>query len=182
MSSRDPEYFVGKPVESLQHMLRVLAQGDNRLHPVVADGIFGPNTRSAVIAFQRSRHRPATGVVDNETWDLIVQAFEEERILQSQAEPLLLLWNPRQVIAPGETNYHVLLAQSILKTLHYVYKSIPLVTVSGTMDGPTVASLRRFQSLAGLEPTGILNKQTWRHLARHYTMAAGNGKPSGSLR
>ena len=45
MSSRDPEYFVGKPIESMQHMLRTVAKGDSRLQPVVADGIFGQNTR-----------------------------------------------------------------------------------------------------------------------------------------
>ena len=178
MSSRNPEYFVGKPVESLQHMLRVLAQGDNRLHPVVADGVFGSATRSAVMAFQRSRRRPATGVVDQQTWEQIVAAYEEELILQADAEPLIPIWNPRQVIAPGESNYHVLLAQAMLKTLHQEYATIPPVAVSGTMDGPTVASLRRFQMMAGLEPTGILNKTTWKHLARHYTLAAGDGKPS----
>ena len=39
MSSRDPSYFVGRPVESMQYMLRVLSQGDNRLIPVTPDGI-----------------------------------------------------------------------------------------------------------------------------------------------
>ncbi len=176
MSSRDPEYFVGKPIESMQHMLRVLSKGDDRLLPVVADGIFGQNTRSAVMAFQRSRRRPATGVMDLETWELLVEAYDRENVLQSEAEPLIPILNPRQTIRPGESNYHVFLVQAILRTLRCAYGGIPTLEMTGMMDAPTVAALRRFQSYSGLEPTGVLDKITWKHLARHYTMAAGDGR------
>ncbi len=180
MSSRNPEYFVGKPIESMQHMLRVVAQGDSRLLPVVADGIFGQNTRAAVTAYQRARRRPATGVMDLETWELLVEDYDNEIILQGEAEHLIPILNPRQVIRPGDTNYHVLLVQSILRVLCCEYGCVQQVEVSGTMDGPTVAALRRFQSLAGLQPTGILDKITWRHLARQYTQAAGDGTKGSS--
>ena len=176
MSSRNPEYFVGKPVESMQHMLRVLAKGDNRLLPVVADGIFGHNTRAAVMAFQRSRRRPATGNMDLDTWELLVEAYDRERILQAEAEHLIPILNPRQTIRPGESNYHVYLVQVILRVLRCIYGGIPNLELTGMMDAPTVAALRRFQTFSGLEPTGILDKVTWRQLARHYTMAAGDGR------
>lgn len=177
MSSRDPEYFVGKPIESMQHMLRTVAKGDSRLQPVVADGIFGQNTRAAVMAFQRSRRRPATGIMDLETWELLVEAYDRELILQAEAEPLIPILNPRQTIRPGETNYHVYLVQAVLRTLRGVYGGIPMLELTGMMDAPTVAALRRFQTISGLEPTGVLDKLTWRYLARHYTLAAGDGRP-----
>lgn len=179
MSSRDPEYFVGKPIESMQHMLRVLSKGDTRLLPVVADGIFGQNTRAAVMAFQRAQRRPATGIMDLETWELLTAAYDRELILQAEAEHLIPILNPRQVIRPGETNYHIFLVQAILKTLRCVYGGIPALEITGMVDAPTVAALRRFQTITGLEPTGILDKITWRHLARQYTMAAGNGTAVG---
>ena len=49
----EPSYYVGRPVESMQTMLRFAAEGNNRLLPVVPDGVFGPNTMAAVTAFQR---------------------------------------------------------------------------------------------------------------------------------
>ena len=150
MSSRDPAYFIGKPVESMQHMLRVLSLGDSRLLPVVADGIFGQNTRAAVMAYQRVKQRPATGMMDLLTWELLVADYEKEIILQREAEPVVPILNPRQVIRPGDTNYHVLLVQAILKTLCCAYGCTWQISLTGTMDAPTVAALRRFQTMSGL--------------------------------
>lgn len=179
MSAKDPAYFVGKPIESMQHMLRVLAQGDSRLHPVVADGIFGQNTRAAVTAYQRVKGRPPTGAMDLETWELLVEDYDRELVLQREAESLIPGLNPRQALRPGETNYHVLLVQSILKALCCKYGCFQPVEVTGTMDAPTVAALRRFQTLAGLQPTGSVDKITWQHLARQYALATGNGTVEG---
>ena len=38
---------------------------------LVADGNFGPLTNTAVVNFQRTRHMPATGIVDETTWSRI---------------------------------------------------------------------------------------------------------------
>lgn len=176
MSSRNPEYFVGKPIESMQHMLRVVAQGDSRLVPVIPDGIFGQTTKEAVMAYQRGKGRPATGIMDLETWELLAQDYNKELILQQEAEPLIPLLNPRQVIRPGERNDHVHLVQAILRVLSRRYGFSQPPEVTGVLDAPTVAALRRFQTLSDLPATGSLDKITWRHLARHYRLAAGNGE------
>jgi peptidoglycan hydrolase-like protein with peptidoglycan-binding domain len=49
-------------VRSLQYLLN--ARGAR----LVVDGRFGPQTKAAVVAFQRSRGLPATGVVTASTW------------------------------------------------------------------------------------------------------------------
>lgn len=176
MSSRDPEYFVGKPIESMQHMLRVVSQGDSRLVPVIPDGIFGQKTKEAVTAYQRGKNRPATGVMDLETWELLVEDYDRELILQQEAEPLIPLLNPRQVIRPGERNDHVNLVQAILRVLSSRYGFSQPPAVSGVLDAPTVAALRRFQTLSNLPATGSVDKITWLHLARQYRLAAGSGE------
>ena len=50
---RPKESFVGQPIRSLQTMLRVLAEDDRTLPTVVPDGIYGPETITAISAFQR---------------------------------------------------------------------------------------------------------------------------------
>lgn len=56
------------PVQTLQYLLRA------RGHPVEVDGIFGPNTDSAVRAFQQQKNLSVDGVVGPNTWSaLIVQ-------------------------------------------------------------------------------------------------------------
>lgn len=53
-------------VRSLQYLLN--AHGAR----LVVDGVFGPRTKAAVVAFQRARHLPADGVVASTTWRALV--------------------------------------------------------------------------------------------------------------
>jgi len=56
------------PVQTLQYLLGA------RGHAVTVDGIFGPNTDSAVSAFQQENHLTVDGIVGPNTWSaLIVQ-------------------------------------------------------------------------------------------------------------
>lgn len=48
----DADFYIGKPIRSLQTMLRVIAAADEAIPQVVPDGIYGPDTEAAVTAFQ----------------------------------------------------------------------------------------------------------------------------------
>jgi len=65
----------GIKVEHLQYMLSVLAAYIKDIPPLAIDGIFGPATRSAVIAAQRRFGLPQTGIVDFDTWEEIYDQF-----------------------------------------------------------------------------------------------------------
>ena len=65
----------GIKVEHLQYMLSVLAAYIPEIPPLSIDGIFGPNTRNAVLAAQRRFGLPQTGIVNYETWDEIYDQF-----------------------------------------------------------------------------------------------------------
>ena len=65
----------GIKVEHLQYMLSVLAAFIPEIPDVAIDGIFGPNTYSAVVAAQRRFGLPQTGVVNAATWDAIYDQF-----------------------------------------------------------------------------------------------------------
>lgn len=97
----DPSYFVGRPIESMQTMLRVAAEGNNRLLPVVPDGIFGRNTMAAVTAFQRYCGLPATGVMNQTTWERLVQTYQAQLVQQAPAEAMQPILNPYQTIKAG---------------------------------------------------------------------------------
>ena len=65
----------GQKVRHLQYMLSVVSEFIPQIPPVTADGIYGPNTRDAVIAAQRWFGIPQTGITDNVTWDRIYDQF-----------------------------------------------------------------------------------------------------------
>lgn len=61
----------GQSVRQLQFMLRVLAEYINDIPPVAEDGIFGRQTRSAVVAFQRFADLTQDGIVGPATWSAL---------------------------------------------------------------------------------------------------------------
>lgn len=168
---RPNESFVGQPVRSLQTMLRVLAEDDRQLLSLIPDGIYGNQTRQAVTAFQRKYGIPATGVVNQETWDRITAEHSPALVRLGPAEPLRLILNPNQIIRRGEAHPYLFLVQGMLTALAEIYGSILVPSMSGILDLPTAESLASFQELSALPQTGELDKITWKHLALQYPMA-----------
>ena len=168
---RPPESFIGQPIRSLQTMLRVIAENDPQHQSLIPDGIYGPETMTAVSGFQNLHGLPVTGVTDNLTWDLIVAVYEDALIQQSEAQPLAIVLNPGQVIRRGERHPHVYLVQAILTVLADTYGSVTKPDFTGILDAATADALSDFQEINGLPITGNLDKHTWKHLALQYPLA-----------
>ncbi len=65
----------GDKVRHLQYMLSVLSAYISTIPPVTVDGIYGNQTRSAVLAVQRRFSLPETGTVGAQTWDEIYDQY-----------------------------------------------------------------------------------------------------------
>lgn len=163
-----PDYA---PIHDLQTMLRTVVpeQGINQ------DGIYGEETKQAVAAFQQKQGLPVTGVTDEPTWEALKQEFNLREVERAPAEPLLIILQPGQVIEKGSENLHLYLVQGMLKALGRVDPELPVLAVNGRLDTQTAAALIWLQRLAGLEETGDLDKNTWRHLAKQYRLVIGDG-------
>ena len=75
----------GPKVRHLQYMLSVLSAYIPQIPPLSVDGIYGTDTRNAVLAAQGYLGLPQTGTVDNATWDRIYDQFSgiENRTLRN---------------------------------------------------------------------------------------------------
>lgn len=65
----------GEKVRLLQYMLAVLSTYIPSIPPVTVDGIYGQQTRNAVLAAQRRFGLPETGTVGAQTWDEIYAQY-----------------------------------------------------------------------------------------------------------
>ena len=65
----------GEKVRLLQYMLSVLSNYISSIPPVAVDGIYGQQTRAAVLATQRRFKLPETGTVGAQTWDEIYSQY-----------------------------------------------------------------------------------------------------------
>lgn len=166
------ESFVRQPIRSLQTMLRVLAEDDTSLPTVVPDGIYGPATMQSVSTFQRKYGLPVTGVVNQQTWDTIVNVYEPALVRIDKAEPIEIILDPGQVFRYGDSSPYIYLLQAMLTQLANDHPAIEQPGNSGVIDEATATSLKGFQKLSGLEETGEFDKITWKHLVKQYTLNA----------
>lgn len=169
---RPAESFVGQSVRSLQTMLRVISEAEGTIPTVVPDGIYGQQTLNSVTAFQRRYGLPATGVTDQATWDKIVEIYEPALVKIGETESIEILFEPNQVFRRGDRSPYLLLMQAMLHALSNDYTSIDRPPDSGVIDAGTAEALAAFQLLAGLPPTGELDRMTWKFLVHHFTLLA----------
>lgn len=69
----------GNAVTQIQTFLRTIAQNNNAVPLINVDGIYGEQTRNAVIAVQRLSGIEQTGAVGPLTWNAIVNLYNEYR-------------------------------------------------------------------------------------------------------
>lgn len=176
------ESFIDQPIRSLQTMLRVIALDDPTIPLIVPDGIYGQTTLCAVTAFQRRENLPLTGITDQRTWDAIVRSYQPAQARVGKAEPIEIIMDRNQVFSLGDEGPYILLMQSMLIWLFSFEEETPALQHNGRFDKDTQNALIAFQELAGLEPTGELDKYTWMHLSRHFTLSAHHHSPRNVIR
>ena len=123
------------PVRPLQQLLRA------RNHPVVVDGIFGPNTEAAVKAFQAGNGLTADGIVGPLTWPkLIVQ------------------------VKKGSTGDAVKGVQEVIDFHDQSGGEGTPIQIDGIFGPITDHWVRGFQTAVGTASDGIVGPITWRAL------------------
>lgn len=153
-------------------MLRVIAEADGNIPTLVPDGIYGQSTMNSVGTFQRLYGLPVTGVTDQRTWDRIVEVYKPALVRIGKAQPIEIIFEPDQVFRLGDRSPYLYLLQGMLHSLSDEYSAIDPPSESGVIDAATSAALAAFQALAGLPPTGELDRITWKYLAHHFTLYA----------
>ena len=131
----------GDDVKILQEKLKILGF----YNPVVT-GSFGLSTELGVKNFQKEYDLEETGIVDSETWNLLIQA----------TEPAISPITIYPTLSKGDTGSFVKDLQTKLKALLYYPNSI-----NSTFDLETENAVKRLQSNNNITANGIVNNQTW---------------------
>jgi soluble lytic murein transglycosylase-like protein len=114
--------------------------------PGAVDGIAGPQTRRALVAFQRARKLPADGRMDRRT----------RRAFGLRGRPLL----GQRELGIGAVGWDVAVLEFRLRRY-----GLPPTAVDGRFGPATAAALQRFQRRRALDPDGIAGPNTYRALA-----------------
>ena len=149
-------------VEFLQFALNILSAYYPTIPGVAITGIFDENTRNAVMEFQRTFNLQVTGAANMET----LQA------MYATTSGILNTLPPEQVFVPylrwpgiiyklGHESPGVYLIQEMLSYISLIMPEIPYIEPNGVFDEATENSVTAFQKAANLEPSGIVDQQTW---------------------
>ncbi len=165
-------------IYELQTMLRLLAQTDGSVPSVNPDGIFGPETERAVLAFQSNTGLSPTGIVDFGTWTAITTAYRSTRAF-TQKGIALFPFPPGYTVERNEKSDLVCIIQIMLSGIDVAYDSFSDIKISGIYDESTENAVRLFQKINRLPQTGTVDITTWNRLATDHNRFALNSLYTG---
>ena len=155
-------------IYELQNMLRLIARTDSSIPLINPDGIFGPETERAVLAFQSNMGLPPTGIVDFGTWNAITNAYRISESLTRRGLALFPFPGNGYEVIPGEKSDLVYIIQILLSGIEIAYDIFSQTDISGNYDEKTENAVRTFQKLNRLPVTGTVNAETWDRLANDH--------------
>lgn len=168
----------GEYVVVLQTMLNRVARNYPaipRINPV--DGIFGPQTERAVREFQRIFNLSVDGVVGQATWYKLVSLYvgvTRLSELTSEGQTFTQVQAPASgvTLQEGSTGPAVSALQFFITVLGQVLYNFPTLNIDGIFGPNTRQAVMDAQRYLGLEPTGVVDDQTWMALYDAYTSVA----------
>ncbi|MDD7909161.1 MULTISPECIES: peptidoglycan-binding domain-containing protein [Pseudovibrio] len=148
-------------VKDVQRELRRL-----KVYPGTVDGLEGPATKRAVLAYERARGLPETGTVNSR---LLARLTMDSGPLGVQTASI-----PKPRTAPGISQSGRLTADQISASTNKVQAVQQVLadlgygplTVDGVVGGQTTAAVKQFEKDRGLEVTGQLRESLVRELEK----------------
>lgn len=135
----------GGAVKTLQQALKAAG------HALSVDGDFGSKTLGAVEKFQKAKSLEVDGVVGPKTW----------AALEAAQKPAGGAVNARRLLHKGDNGPEVEALQQALKASGVKGCDLPEHGADGDFGKETLAAVRIFQQVKGLEVDGIVGPKTW---------------------
>lgn len=156
-------------VDILQYFLSVNSLFNNFIPAVTITGTFDESTKNAVVAFQQYYGFPATGIVDEPTWEAIYEVFiDNSQVIPDTVSGFEIAPYGGVPLRQGNSGDRVYLLQQYLTAIEEFYPQIEKPSLTGIFDSDTRDSVVSFQRMVGLTPDGIVGKNTWNALIEVY--------------
>lgn len=157
-------------VSSLQYYLSYLSDFYNVLPRVSVDGIFGAGTTEAVRAIQREFGLEPDGVVGDDTWRAIYNAYIGivSTIPLQYTEGNVIPF-PGVFLRIGVEDESVRLLQEYLNYISDYITEIPSVNPTGYFGTRTQEAVVAFQNYYGIPATGVVGPVAWNGITSLYS-------------
>ena len=156
----------GPYIRALNYLLNFLSYFDSDI-PILnlAGEDFTEDTKEMVVAFQTDYDIEATGVVDKNTWNALVTAYNQTR--ETIPEDYLYYEDklyPGIFLSKGMSGDDIENLQNFLYIICEKTHQIPGVKVNGTFDELTEESIKSIQRRYNLPENGVVGPSTWQKI------------------
>ena len=159
----------GIDVRTLQYYLSIIAYFNSDLEPVPLGGIYDSATVDAVERFQEFYGLPVTGIVDNDTWNVIDRIYTETvAALPEGYQGNNAKLYPGYFLTEGMRGQNITDLQTYLNLIGRNIPEVPEVPVTGYFGDQTENAVRTFQQLFGIPVSGDVGPVTWYQIALQY--------------
>ena len=164
---------VGEDVRTIERQLNRIGRNYPAIPAITRlDGVFGPETESAVRTFQQIFSLDADGVVGKATWYKIKEIYNGvKKLSELTSEGLTISETERQyesALRPGDSGVGVRTVRYYLAFLGYFLPQLPPIRLTDTFDQEMLDAVYAFQSAYGLPVDGIVGRETWNALQDAY--------------
>ncbi|MCL2589165.1 MAG: peptidoglycan-binding protein, partial [Oscillospiraceae bacterium] len=156
----------GDDVRQVQTWLNSVRSRVPSIPQLVVDGIFGPITQGAVIAFQRHFGLSPDGIVGPITWGELARQIGTPQPPAPTPPPPGGSAFPGTLLRVGSRGDDVRQVQTWLNSVRSRVQGIPQLVVDGIFGPITQGAVIAFQRHFGLSPDGIVGPITWGELVR----------------
>ncbi len=155
-------YSRGSGVQEIQFYLQRISRFNSMVEAPTLDGIYGGDTESAVRSFQRAYGLAETGIVEESTWNRLVEIYNGT--LDNVDEPsndITVVPYPNFVITTGAQGEYPRYIQQILNIINNVFLTIPQVAEDGIFGPATRDAADTFALIFGLPQKGVVDEILW---------------------
>lgn len=151
-------------IAELQRYLFSIEYLDGKQPDFTPDGIYGIQTENAVREFQKENGLPETGEANTETWDRIVEVYQE--YMNCYPLPCSPFPSKKYICGSGTEGLLVYMIQAMMLDLGKSYDNVPKINVCGHFNEQTSEAVRFFQKKCGIPCNGAVDCMTWNMLVK----------------
>ncbi len=159
----------GEQVGVIQYYLAVIGYFDGDIPQITIDRVFGPNTRNAVLAFQKKYGLTQDGQVGRDTFIKMTEVYSNIRRnlagrYISNSEEIF----PGRFLGRDMSGDDIITLQKFLNVISQNDPSITPVYVTGSFDNATELAVKEIQSRYNITPNGVVGPLTWNAIVNLY--------------
>ena len=160
-------------IRQFQNYLYYISLNDPDVPRIVPDGIYGRQTKNAVVAYQREYGLKITGEADMATWQSVKDTYDA--IMAKYASPLPLCVFPdyNYIVKIGEKSDVSAVIQIMLHCLSGEYGFTASDFISGVYSEKDAEEIKILQAVHGLLQSGEVDIYTWNCICSDYNLFCG---------